>query len=261
MDKGARGRRSPARPSPFLVKVKSLNRVRLFETPWTVTRLLRPRDSPGKNTGVGCQFLLQGSPFLPVLKRPSELHAHGHLPASVCSHNSRTRRASDTKPRATCNYRGSLCCTLSRGKTAGRSLRPCKPRFCYRVIPRTVPEPVLAGFSELGVEATLGCRGRPLSEREGQGSSSQPVVFPRRRSSRLVGERCLAGFHSALRLCRCRRGLSPFSLGPIRLHLCPLRAVTSSSRGGRCTEGGGRWSLPPSACPPPPGGPLPPVGC
>ena len=39
-----------------------LSRVRVFETPWTVacTRLLSPRDSPGKNTGVGCHFLPQG---------------------------------------------------------------------------------------------------------------------------------------------------------------------------------------------------------
>ena len=30
-------------------------------TPWTVTpRLLCPWDSPGKNTGVGCNALLQG---------------------------------------------------------------------------------------------------------------------------------------------------------------------------------------------------------
>ena len=29
--------------------------------PWTVSaRLLCPWDSPGKNTGVGCHFLLQG---------------------------------------------------------------------------------------------------------------------------------------------------------------------------------------------------------
>ena len=28
-------------------------------TPWTVARLLRPLDSPGKNIGVGCHFLLQ----------------------------------------------------------------------------------------------------------------------------------------------------------------------------------------------------------
>ena len=38
------------------VKVKSLSRVRLFVTP---TRLLRPWDSPGKSTGVGCHCLLQ----------------------------------------------------------------------------------------------------------------------------------------------------------------------------------------------------------
>ena len=36
------------------VKVKSLSRVRLFATPWT-TRLLRPWDFPGKNTGVEYQ--------------------------------------------------------------------------------------------------------------------------------------------------------------------------------------------------------------
>ena len=34
----------------------------LFVTPWTVVaRLLCPWDSPGKNTGVGSHFLLQGS--------------------------------------------------------------------------------------------------------------------------------------------------------------------------------------------------------
>ena len=33
----------------------------LFVTPWAVAhRLLCPWDSPGKNIGVGCQFLLQG---------------------------------------------------------------------------------------------------------------------------------------------------------------------------------------------------------
>ena len=41
--------------------MKSLSRVRLFETPWTEpTKLLRPWVSPGKNTRVGCHFLLQG---------------------------------------------------------------------------------------------------------------------------------------------------------------------------------------------------------
>ena len=42
--------------------MKSLSRVRLLATPWTVacTRILHPWDSPGKSTGVGCHFLLQG---------------------------------------------------------------------------------------------------------------------------------------------------------------------------------------------------------
>ena len=30
---------------------------------WQPTRLCRPWDSPGKNTGVSCHFLLQGCPF------------------------------------------------------------------------------------------------------------------------------------------------------------------------------------------------------
>ena len=44
-------------------KVKSLSRVQLFATPWTVacTRLLHPWDFLGKSTGVGCRFLLQGT--------------------------------------------------------------------------------------------------------------------------------------------------------------------------------------------------------
>ena len=37
------------------VKVRSLSRVQLLATPWTAAyRLLRPWDSPGKSTGVGC---------------------------------------------------------------------------------------------------------------------------------------------------------------------------------------------------------------
>ena len=37
------------------------SRVPLFMTLWTVPAgLLCPRDSPGKNTGVGCHSLLQG---------------------------------------------------------------------------------------------------------------------------------------------------------------------------------------------------------
>ena len=46
--------------SSMKVKVKSLSPVRLFVTPWTVAyRLLCPWDFPGKNTGVGCLFLIQ----------------------------------------------------------------------------------------------------------------------------------------------------------------------------------------------------------
>ena len=42
-------------------KVMSLSSVQLFVTPWTVpTRLLHPWNFPGKSTGVGCHFLLQG---------------------------------------------------------------------------------------------------------------------------------------------------------------------------------------------------------
>ena len=41
-------------------KVKLLSRVRLFATPWTVAHQASPWDSPGKNPGVGCHFLLQG---------------------------------------------------------------------------------------------------------------------------------------------------------------------------------------------------------
>ena len=39
---------------------KSLSRVQLFVTPWTVAyQALPPWDFPGKDTGVGCHFLLQ----------------------------------------------------------------------------------------------------------------------------------------------------------------------------------------------------------
>ena len=46
--------------SILLLLLSRFSRVRLCATPWTQpTRLLRPWDSPGKNTGVGCHFLLQ----------------------------------------------------------------------------------------------------------------------------------------------------------------------------------------------------------
>ena len=47
------------------VKVKSLSRSQLFETPWSAaTRLLHPWDFPGKSTGVGCHCLLQSWSYL-----------------------------------------------------------------------------------------------------------------------------------------------------------------------------------------------------
>ena len=48
------------RPNSYLEDklVKSFS-VRLLASPWT-TRLRHPWDFPGKNTGVGCHFLLQG---------------------------------------------------------------------------------------------------------------------------------------------------------------------------------------------------------
>ena len=43
-------------------EVKSLSHARLYATPWTVAciMLLRLWNFPGKSTGVGCHFLLQG---------------------------------------------------------------------------------------------------------------------------------------------------------------------------------------------------------
>ena len=43
---------------PIIQSEVSLNRVQLLVTPWAA-RLLCARDFPGKNTGVGCHFLLQ----------------------------------------------------------------------------------------------------------------------------------------------------------------------------------------------------------
>ena len=43
------------------VKVKSLSYVQLFATLWTVAHQAPPWDFPGKNTGVGWHFLLQGN--------------------------------------------------------------------------------------------------------------------------------------------------------------------------------------------------------
>ena len=44
----------------ILLLLSRFSRVRLCATPWTVAHQApRPWDSPGKNTGVGCHFLLQ----------------------------------------------------------------------------------------------------------------------------------------------------------------------------------------------------------
>nr|XP_058926891.1 uncharacterized protein LOC131760790 [Kogia breviceps] len=196
------------------------------------------------------------------LKDPLQVHAHEQIPPSLDSHKSRGRVAGDIKLRDTCNYRGSLCYWFPRGKTGGRSLRPCQPRFCSREIPKTVREPVLAGFPESGLEVVVGPGARPITEREVRASTCLLVVLRRQRSPRRLGERRLASFHSALRLCRCLERHRPFSLDPVRLHLCSLSSRDVGLRAvGRCTEGGGRWSWPPSARQPPPGGAPPPVRC
>ena len=45
----------------IMIKVKLLSRVRIFVTPWTVADQASPSMGfPGKSTGVGCHFLLQG---------------------------------------------------------------------------------------------------------------------------------------------------------------------------------------------------------
>ena len=53
---------------------QSLSRVWLSVTPWTVAcRTPRPQDFPGKNTGIGCNFLLRGT-FLTQGLNPSILY-------------------------------------------------------------------------------------------------------------------------------------------------------------------------------------------
>ena len=50
----------PQRSMLLLLLLSRFSRVRLCATPqMAATRLLRPWDSPGKNTGVGCHVLLQ----------------------------------------------------------------------------------------------------------------------------------------------------------------------------------------------------------
>ena len=68
------------------VKVKSLSRVLLFATPWTVApRLLDPWDFPGKSTGVGCYFLLQGNLLDPGIEPGSPALQADALPSELPS--------------------------------------------------------------------------------------------------------------------------------------------------------------------------------
>ena len=61
------------------VKVKSLSCVRLFATPWTVAHQAPlSMGFPGKNTGVGCHFLLQGI-FPTQGSNPGVLHCRQTL--------------------------------------------------------------------------------------------------------------------------------------------------------------------------------------
>ena len=54
--------------------MKSLSPVRLFATPWTIAyQGYNPWDFLGKNTEVGCHFLLQGI-FLTQKLKPGLLH-------------------------------------------------------------------------------------------------------------------------------------------------------------------------------------------
>ena len=67
-------------------KVKSLSRVLLFATPWTVApRLLDPWDFPGKSTGVGCYFLLQGNLLDPGIEPGSPALQADALPSELPS--------------------------------------------------------------------------------------------------------------------------------------------------------------------------------
>ena len=71
----------------LLLLLSHFSRVRLCATPYTAaTRLPRPRDSPGKNTGVGCHFLLQcmkvkseseGAQSCPTLRNPMDCSLAG----------------------------------------------------------------------------------------------------------------------------------------------------------------------------------------
>ena len=64
--KGQFSFQSQIRTMPKMFKACVLSHVQLFVTSWTIVpaRILCPWMFPGKNTGVGCRFLLQG--ILPI---------------------------------------------------------------------------------------------------------------------------------------------------------------------------------------------------
>ena len=78
----------------YLLLVKLLSRVRLFATPgMQPTRLLRPWNFPGKRTGAGCHFLLQGiiptqglNPGLPYCRQMLYHLSHQGSPSSSYVH-------------------------------------------------------------------------------------------------------------------------------------------------------------------------------
>ena len=75
------------------LKVKSLSRVRFFVTPWIVAHQSPLKwDSPGKSTGVGCHFLLQGifptqgsNPDLPHCRQMLYHLSHQRSPPVSCN--------------------------------------------------------------------------------------------------------------------------------------------------------------------------------
>ena len=67
----------------------SLSCVRFFVTPWTLAR--GPWDFPGKNTGVGCHFLLQGIVPIPGLNSRL-LHCRQTLPSEPPGKHTRWRK-------------------------------------------------------------------------------------------------------------------------------------------------------------------------
>ena len=74
------------------MKVKSLSRVRLFATPWTVTyQAPLSMDFPGNSTGMDCHFLLQrifptqgSNPGLPHCRRPLYSLSHQYTAPVFC---------------------------------------------------------------------------------------------------------------------------------------------------------------------------------